>query len=158
MPKKKGTELLIPILTAKALGKPMVARICWADGFAADVDLTEAITRFGVYSPLRDPDRFARLAVGEHGWTLDFGDDLEMPTDHVRLLALAQAGEIMPADHFKKWRARNRLTLAGAAKALGLAPRTVAYYDKGERLIPKMVGLACLGYDVASKTPGEGRP
>jgi hypothetical protein len=158
MPKKKGTELLIPIVSAKAAGRPQVVHILWADGFSADVDLTEAIARFGVYAPLRDPDRFVRLAVGEHGWTLDFGDDLEMPTDHVRLLALAQTGEIMPADHFKKWRERHRLTLAGAAKALGLAPRTVAYYDKGERLIPKMVGLACLGYDVVSKPQGEGRP
>lgn len=154
MPKKKGTELLVPLVSATVGARPLAARIRWADGFEAEVDLSEPIDRFGVYAPLRDPARFARLGVGEDGWTLDFGEDVEMPTDHVRLLALAQTGEIMPAEHFKRWRERHHLTLSQAARALGLAPRTVAYYDKGERLIPKMVGLACRGYDAACQEQG----
>ncbi len=158
MPKKKAVELLVPIAAATVGDRPRVVHVRWDDGFEAEVDLTEPIAAVSLYAPLRDPARFARLAVGEYGWTLDFGDDLEMPTDHVRLLALAQAGEIMPVDHFKKWRERHHLTLAQAAKALGLAPRTVAYYDKGERLIPKTIGLACLGYDVASQTQGSRCP
>ncbi len=81
-------RLLIPIISAEAATIPLVAHVAWADGFTADVDLSEPIHRFAVYAPLRDPARFNRLAVGEHGWTLDFGDGLEMPTDHVRLLAL----------------------------------------------------------------------
>ena len=157
MPKKNTTMLLVPIVSAAVGARPLQARVVWADGLSAEVDLAEPVGRFGVYAPLRDAGRFARMAVGEDGWTLDFGDDLEMPTDHVRLLALGQAGEIMPAQQFQQWRKRHQLTLAGAAKALGLAPRTVAYYDKGERLIPKTVGLACLGYDAVHKAGESGR-
>ncbi|MHC1791884.1 hypothetical protein [Solidesulfovibrio sp.] len=151
------TMLLVPIVSAAVGTMPLHARVVWADGLTAEVDLTDPVRRFGVYAPLDDADRFARMIVGEDGWTLDFGDDLEMPTDHVRLLALGQAGEIMPAQQFTQWRKRHHLTLAAAAKALGLAPRTVAYYDKGERLIPKTVGLACLGYDAVHKGHDAGR-
>ncbi|OLN28480.1 hypothetical protein DVDV_1623 [Desulfovibrio sp. DV] len=157
MPKKNAVTLLVPIVSVACGSRPLRARVVWADGFAAEVDLSEPIKRFAAYAALAAPERFARVAVGEDGWTLDFGDDLEMPTDHVRLLALAQAGEIMPAQQFTQWRKRHHLTLAAAAKALGLAPRTVAYYDKGERLIPKTVGLACLGYDAVHKGQEAGR-
>lgn len=157
MPKKNAVSLLIPLVSVSPGSKPLRARVAWADGFVAEVDLSEPIQRFAAYAPLAAPERFARIAVGEDGWTLDFGDDLEMPTDHVRLLALSQAGEIMPAERFQAWRRRHRLTLAAAARALGLAPRTVAYYDKGERLIPKTVGLACLGYDALRQGQAAGR-
>ncbi|EKO40294.1 MAG: hypothetical protein B193_0972 [Solidesulfovibrio magneticus str. Maddingley MBC34] len=85
---------MIPIVSASPGCKPLQARVAWADGFAAEVDLSEPIQRFAA--------------------------------------------------------------LVAAARALGLAPRTVAYYDKGERLIPKTVGLACLGYDALRQGPPAG--
>jgi hypothetical protein len=49
---------------------------------------------------------------------------------------------------FAAWRARNRLSLSDAALALGITRRMVAYYDAGRYLIPRMVGLACKGWEV----------
>jgi hypothetical protein len=48
---------------------------------------------------------------------------------------------------FAAWRARNRLSLSDAALALGITRRMVAYYDAGRYLIPRMVGLACKGWE-----------
>ena len=35
----------------------------------------------------------------------------------------------------------------GAAEALGLSRRTIAYYSNGERKIPKAILLACTGWE-----------
>ena len=67
--------------------------IIWADGFEAEVDLTEHIHRFAVAAPLRDPKRFAQAAIGPEDFTVDFGDDLEIPGDMLRAMALKEAGD-----------------------------------------------------------------
>ena len=49
---------------------------------------------------------------------------------------------------FRRWRKRHKLSQKEAAKALGLKPRIIQYYEKGERdgkkvEIPLSVRLAC---------------
>ena len=49
---------------------------------------------------------------------------------------------------FRSWRKRHKLSQKDAAKALGLKPRIIQYYEKGERdgkkvEIPLSVRLAC---------------
>ena len=34
-------------------------------------------------------------------------------------------------------------TIAGAAEALGLSPRQIAYYRSGEQAVPRVVELTC---------------
>lgn len=46
------------------------------------------------------------------------------------------------------------LSIAGAAEALGLSPRQVAYYRSGEQGIPKAVELACK-YLLLTKEAGQ---
>jgi len=53
----------------------------------------------------------------------------------------------MSGDAFHTWRVRKNFTLDEAAHALGLSRRMVAYYDQGERPIPRTVALATLGLD-----------
>jgi hypothetical protein len=42
---------------------------------------------------------------------------------------------------------RNHLSLTAAAKALGLTRRAIVYYHGGHHPIPKVVGLACAGWE-----------
>jgi transcriptional regulator with XRE-family HTH domain len=53
---------------------------------------------------------------------------------------------------FKKWRKARNLSQKDAADLLGLKPRMIQYYEKGERegksvKIPKSVRLACYALD-----------
>ena len=50
----------------------------------------------------------------------------------------------MTAKQFKQWRIETGLSLAGAAKALGLSRATVTRYQRGDYAIPKAVELATM--------------
>jgi len=56
----------------------------------------------------------------------------------------------MTPDAFRHWRGRKDYSLDEAARALGLSRRMVAYYEKGDRLIPRVVVLATRALDMAS--------
>lgn len=126
-------------------------RVTWADGFAGDVDVSEHIRSFAVAAPLLEPERFAGVRIGADGFTADFGGDLEIPGDMLRLRALEKAGRVMPVADFRDWRRRNGLSLTAAAEALGVTRRMVAYYESGVRPIPRTIMLACLGWEVLAK-------
>jgi len=54
----------------------------------------------------------------------------------------------MDAIEFKRWRKSLGLSQKDAAKALGLKPRIIQYYEKGERdgdqvKVPRSIRLAC---------------
>lgn len=49
----------------------------------------------------------------------------------------------MSNDEFAAWMARNRLSIATAADALGISRRMVSYYRSGEQEVPRTVELAC---------------
>ena len=60
-----------------------------------------------------------------------------------------QAGITMSPDAFRHWRERKAYTLDGAAQALGLSRRMVAYYEQGAKPIPKVVALATRALEAA---------
>ena len=49
----------------------------------------------------------------------------------------------MTPQQFRAWRNRCRLSLTGAADALGIARSMVAAYQAGEYEVPRPVELAC---------------
>lgn len=54
----------------------------------------------------------------------------------------------MSPKNFKKWRKRMKFSQKSAAEALGLKPRMIQYYEKGERngekvKVPTYISLAC---------------
>jgi len=54
----------------------------------------------------------------------------------------------MTPKEFRRWRKGLKLSQKAAAEALGLKPRMIQYYEKGERngekvSVPKTVRLAC---------------
>lgn len=56
----------------------------------------------------------------------------------------------MTNEQFRKWKDRHGLSLAAAGEALGISPRMAAYYQSGEKEIPKTVHLATLAIDLAA--------
>lgn len=58
----------------------------------------------------------------------------------------------MNGKQFRKWRKARKLSQKRTAELLGLKPRMIQYYEKGERdgksvQIPKAVRLACFALD-----------
>lgn len=133
---------------------PYKVAVVWDNGIAATIDLAGQLKRLAVFAPLlRDKGLWPRMQVdGELGYHLAWpgpqgGPDLEVPTDLLWRLHLEQSGQAMSPAAFAAWMERNRLSLEDAAKALGISRRMTAYYKSGERLAPKIILLACQGYD-----------
>jgi len=147
MPKK-----ILPRIVAVAPGEhPMTLRVRWDKGEARLIDLSGMIQSFRVYAPLRQsPELFRQVRVGEYGTDVVWTDEIDIAADTLWRLAREQAGETMTPDAFRHWRERKAYTLDEAARALGLSRRIVAYYEKGDRPIPRVVALATQALGVVS--------
>lgn len=140
---------------------PLTLRIRWQHGGESLVDVSGLVGAFRVYAPLRE-DRalFRQVRVGEHGTDVAWADEpdagrqseIDMAADTLWRLAQEQSGETLTAEAFRAWRERKAYTLDGAARALGLSRRMVAYYEQGERLIPRTVALATRALEMADLT------
>ena len=146
MPKK-----ILPRISAVSAGeKPLTLHIRWDKGEENRVDVSGLIATFRVYEPLRNsPKLFAAVHLGELGTDIVWNDELDMSADTLWRLAQEQAGLTMSPDSFKHWRERKAYTLDSAAKALGLSRRMVAYYEQGEKPIPRVVALAARALEMS---------
>jgi hypothetical protein len=151
----KDVELKKIRTVAALVERPRVVRVEWEDGEVNDIDLSEIVTGYASFEPVRDPERFSRVRVGEWGWSIDFGDDIEVMNTTLWRLAREQSGEAMPVGAFRNWRSAHGLSLARTAQVLGISRRMVAYYDSGEKIIPKYIRLACKGAE--SELPASAR-
>jgi len=107
------------------------------------VDVSGLIETFRLYAPLRHtPELFRQVRLGEHGTDVVWSDAIDMAADTLWRLLQEQSGATMTAETFRHWRERNAYTLDTAARALGISRRMVAYYEKGNRPIPRIVALA----------------
>lgn len=126
--------------------------LAWADGKEDAVDLADLIAARQGLAALRQAKRFAKVQVGDYGWTIDWGRGLEIDATHLFRLARLQAGDTLAPQDFRVWRQRLGLSQTGAAKALGISGRMVKYYEEGRHMIPRTVMLACRGYEAIRKT------
>lgn len=141
MPKQQ-----LPRLEKVQALRPYVLRLEFANGKRFDVDLAEFIRSYKIFNPLvASPELFLNVHLGEWGWDVVFSEEMDISANTLWRLSLEQSGEAMPAVEFRSWRKRHSLSLTGAAQTLGISRRMVAYYDSGERIIPKTVMLACKG-------------
>lgn len=101
-------------------------------------------------APLRDPKAFAGAVMIEgEGWTVEWPAlDIQIGADTLWLDAQAQNAPDGNTRLFAQWRARHGLSLADAAKALGMTPRTMSAYGSGTRPVPRYIALACKGWEV----------
>jgi len=126
--------------------------VTWRDGSKSVIDLSDPINRLKVFRPLREGDLFQRVRVADYGWAIRWTKDIDYSADSLWRLAREQAGAAMSAREFRAWRARRKLSLSGAAEALGVSRRMVAYYESGERPIPKTVWLATRALEAERET------
>jgi DNA-binding XRE family transcriptional regulator len=142
----------LPRIVAVTAGEqPMTLHIRWDKGEESLIDVSGMVQSFRVYEPLRrSPKLFRQVRVGEYGTDVVWTDAINMAADTLWRLAQEQGGETITADAFRHWRERKAYTLDEAARALGLSRRMVAYYEKGDRPIPRVVALATRALDTAS--------
>ena len=122
----------------------------WQDGSEGVVDVSGIIGTFRVYAPLRNSlELFQQVRLGEHGTDIAWSDEIDMAADTLWRLAQEQSGATMTPDAFRHWREGRAYTLDQAARALGLSRRMIAYYEQGNRPIPRVVALATRGLDAS---------
>jgi DNA-binding transcriptional regulator YiaG len=146
MPRK-----ILPRITAVTPdAAPMTLRVRWDKGDESLIDVSGMIASFRLYAPLRQsPELFRQVRVGEHGTDVAWTDEIDMSADTLWRLAQEQAGATMTPAEFRHWRERKAYTLDAAAKALGISRRMVAYYEQGDRPIPRVVALATRGLELS---------
>ena len=122
--------------------------ISWDDGRRAQVDLAALISKRAALAPLGERSLFQEAKLSSDGWSVEWpSSGIDFGASQLRRWADEQAGEAMPPEAFRRWMERHGLTLDGAAEALGLSRRMIAYYLSGEQPVPKTVMLATEGYD-----------
>jgi len=118
----------------------------YSDGRVLRVDLADLASRLQTFAPLEDPVEFATAKVTDFGWTLEWDCGASLDSDRLIEMALEQAG-MAENVNFRRWQDANHLSLTDAANAIGLTRRTVSQYRTGARPVPRIVGLACKGWE-----------
>ena len=144
MPKKT-----IPRLASVSPGKqPFSLRLRWSHGDESTVNVAGLIESFRVYAPLRQSaELFRKVKLGEYGTDIVWPGGIDMAADTLWRLAQEQSGATMTANAFRRWRERKAYTLDQAARVLGLSRRMIAYYEHGDKPIPRIVALATRGLE-----------
>lgn len=134
------------ITAARATGATSL-HLEWSDGTIADVDIGTMLSG-RAFAALRDPDEFAKVAIGDWGHSLAWPSGAELGADTLWLETLSSTGH-GDVRAFLEWRLRHALSLSKAAEALGVSRRMIAYYSNGEKKVPKPILLACRGWEVS---------
>lgn len=124
-------------------------RLVFINGDTFVVSLAGEFEHFPGLLPLRNTDEFAKAQIIEgEGWQVEWVDlDIQIGADTLWLDAQAQNAPDEETREFAQWRSRHGLSLAQAAKALGMTPRTMSAYGTGKRPVPRYIALACKGWE-----------
>lgn len=133
-----------PIILAARIAGTLAVDIEWNTGETLRADLSAHVAP--PFDALRDPVFFARMTRDEWGHGLGWPGGLDLGADMLYELCREQAG-LPTASEFDRWMQRNGLSLAKAAETLGMTRRMIAHYRTGSRPIPRVVGLACKGWE-----------
>jgi Protein of unknown function (DUF2442) len=133
-------------MTAVAAKPPTTLSLQWSNGTRADIDLS-AMLRDRAARALRDEVEFARVSLDEWGHSVAWPCGIELGAETLWLETLSATGRD-DVRRFLEWRLQHGLSLNGAADALGLSRRMIAYYSNGEKKIPRAILLACKGWEV----------
>src|SRR3972149_11470222 len=119
-------------------------RLSFVDGSIYTVSLAGEFDKFPALAPLRNPNAFSKAVIVEReGWTVEWPAlDIQIGADTLWLDAQAQNASDENTRLFARWRARHGLSLAEAAKALGMTPRTMSSYGSRRRPRPPYMPLA----------------
>lgn len=131
------------ILAARIVGT-LTVEVDWSTGETLCADLSAHTAP--PFDTLRNPEFFTRMTREDWGHGLGWPDGLDLGADMLYEMCREQAG-LPTASEFDRWMQRNSLSLTKAAETLGMTRRMIAHYRTGSRPIPKVVGLACKGWD-----------
>ena len=125
-------------------------KLRFIDDSVFTITLVNEFDKFKGLRPLKDPVEFAKAVLIEgEGWTVEWPElDIQIGADTLWLDAQAQNAPDENTRIFAQWRARYGLSLAEAAKALGMTTRTISAYGTGKRPVPRYIALACIGWEV----------
>jgi len=125
-------------------------RLTFINNTVFTVSLADDLARCEGLHPLRDPGIFANATIIEgEGWTVEWPEvDFQIGADTLWLDAQAQNAPDENTRIFAEWRLRHGLSLADAARALGMTTRTMSSYGSGKRPVPRYIALACKGWEV----------
>ena len=138
-------DKLRTILEVKAYAPASLA-LQWSDGTKATIDLTRLL-KSKLYRSLHDPEAFAWARPGEWGHSVEWPSGIDIGAETLWLETLSATGR-QDAGEFLEWRLRHGLSLSKTADALSLSRRMVAYYSNDEKHVPRLVLLACKGWEV----------
>ena len=134
------------VTAAKAIG-PATLELTFGTGETLSVGVAPLVRRFRAYAPLSRPRTFAKARVGAWGHAVLWPGGIDIDAGRLYEMARTQSGEWGP-ERFDRWMSENGLSLSTAAAALGMTRRMVAHYRTGSRPIPRVVALACLGWEL----------
>jgi hypothetical protein len=126
--------------------------VVWADdwraGEATTVDLTPVINSYKFYRPLRINEKLFQTAhLIDDGNAVAWGnDEIDMSAEMIEDIAR----ESMTPRDFAEFLKRNHLTQEAIAGFLGYSRRQIGYYLSNGP-IPRVVALACYGYEMRQK-------
>jgi hypothetical protein len=143
------TGIPLPRIAHVDTWSPLTLVVTWAEGRRAGqvdrIDVAPIINTYKIFCPLRnDEDLFAMARVSEDGDSVIWAenDDLELPAEALEELA----EQTMTPQDFVAFMKRNNLTEEAVAAVLGYQRRQIGYY-KSTGPIPRVVALACRGYE-----------
>jgi len=145
----------MPAIASVDAAHDLTILVSWKAGSRAGkverIDLSPLVNSFKFYRPLRNNSALFRSAhLADDGQTIAWGqaDEIDMAATSVERLA----EEAMTSDDFRAFLTRHDLTHGSAAAILGRSRRQIEYYlAEGE--IPRVVVLACYGYEARRATP-----
>lgn len=135
-----------PLLVSVRPAAPSTLELSWNTGETLTANVASLVSRFVLYAPLKSPAVFSLARTDEWGHAVVWPGGIDMGADQLYSLCREQSGEWGP-EHFSAWMERNHLSLSDAANALGMTRRMMAHYKTGSRAIPRVVRLACEGWE-----------
>ncbi len=140
-------QQLITAVTAMA---PSFLTLAWRSGKQTRVDVLDYFNVSG-YKRLQNTAFFATATVEEWGHGVEWANgEIGIDADALYRLGKEQTGLAFPTHEFNAWLERNELSLAAAARALGITRRTIIYYHGGYKPIPLYIKLACIGWETVT--------
>ncbi|EIC23393.1 Protein of unknown function (DUF2442) [Thiorhodovibrio frisius] len=124
-------------------------RLTFVDDKVRELDFAPLWQESPGLAPLQLAEVFAEASLIEgEGWAVVWPSaDIQIGADTLWLDAQAQNAPDENTRIFAQWRARNHLSLAQAAEALGLTTRTISAFGTGARPVPRYIALACIGWE-----------
>lgn len=116
--------------------------VTWEDRRRDQVNLIGWIATGGeILAPLGSAQVFATARVGEHGASIEWGDDEDLAIDAVHLAKIAAKQRALDAVELATWQTANNFSNVEAATLVGVSRSTWATYKSGKSKLPTTVAI-----------------